>query len=74
MYFICKFSDSWSIYDRKKNSSRPLIREEIDCLKNLFPALTNETGKILMAIQVSAVKPGKLDQLTNTEIPPAVKK
>lgn len=74
MYFICKFSDSWSIYDRKKNTSRPLIREEIDCLKNLFPGLTSDSGKILTALQVSGVKPGKLDQLINSEISPAGKK
>jgi len=24
MYYICKFSDSWSLYDSKKNISRPL--------------------------------------------------
>jgi len=74
MYYICRFSDSWSIYDGKKNSSRPLIREEIDCLKNLFPGLTIETGKILTAIQISGVKPGKLDQLINVEAPPSGKK
>jgi len=74
MYYICKFSDSWSIYDGKKNTSRQLIREEIDCLKNLFPGLTSDSGKILIAIQVSSVKPGKLDQLINPEIPAAGRK
>ncbi len=67
MYYICRFSDSWSLYDGKKNSSRPLVREEIDCLKSLFPGLATETGKILTAIQVSSVKPGKLDQLINPD-------
>jgi hypothetical protein len=74
MYYICRFSDSWSIYDGKKNSSRQLIQQEIECLKNLFPGLTSETGKILTAIQISSVKPGKLDQLINPEIPQPGKK
>jgi hypothetical protein len=67
MYYICKFSDSWSLYDGKKNISRQLNREEVECMKNLFPGLTGDTGKILMAIQVSSINPNKLLQLPNPE-------
>lgn len=74
MYYICRFSDSWLLYDEDKKSSRPLIREEIDCLKSLCPGLTVGTGKILTAIQISSVKPGKLDQLINVENPSPGKK
>jgi hypothetical protein len=67
MYYICKFSDTWSLYDGKKNNSRQLDKNEIECLKSLFPGLLNETGKILMAIQVSSINPSKLLQLPNPE-------
>lgn len=67
MYYICKFSDSWSLYDEKKNSSRLLDKTEIDCLKNLFPLLLNDSGKILSAVQISAIQPNKLMKLTNVE-------
>jgi hypothetical protein len=73
MYYICRFSDSWSLYDGKRNSSRPLTKEEVECLKSLFPGLAMETSKILTAIQVSSVKPAKLDQLINTDSLPSVK-
>jgi len=67
MYYICKFSDSWSLYDGKKSSSRLLEKNEIECLKNLFPALLNEPGKILTAVQVSSIQPTKLEKLSNAE-------
>ena len=67
MYYICKFSDSWSIYDGKKNSSRLLEKTEVDCLKNLFPSLLNDNGKILTAVQITGIQPNKLMKLTNTE-------
>jgi hypothetical protein len=63
MYYICKFSDSWSVYDGKKNISRPLEKNEIDCLKNLFPALLDDNSKILTAIQINSIQPNKLVQL-----------
>jgi len=61
-YYICKLFDSWSIYDGDKKTSRPLTRDELQCLKLLFPALTVDTGT-LVAIQVNAVKAQKLMQL-----------
>lgn len=67
MYYICKFSDSWSLYDGKRNNSRQLNKEEIECLRGLFPGLLQETGKILMALQVSSINPNKLLNLPGPE-------
>lgn len=74
MYYICKFSDSWSLYDGKKNTSRLLDKNEIDCINNLFPALLNDSGKILTAIQITSIQPNKLMKLSNTESNRKVKK
>lgn len=74
MYYICKFSDSWSLYDEKKNTSRLLERSEIDCLKNLFPALLNDAGKILTAVQITSIQPNKLMKLSNPETNGKIKK
>jgi hypothetical protein len=67
MYYICKFSDTWSIYDGTKNNSRQLDNKEVECLKTLFPGLLQDTSKILTAIQVSSISPNKLLQLPNPE-------
>lgn len=74
MYYICKFSDSWSLYDGEKNSSRLLEKNEIECLKTLFPALLNDAGKILTAVQVSSIQPNKLEKLSNGEGNAKIKK
>jgi hypothetical protein len=74
MYYICKFSDSWSIYDVTRNNSRQLENKEIECLKALFPSLLQDTNKILMAIQVSSISPTKLLQLPNPDHQGSVKK
>lgn len=71
IYYICKLFDSWSLYDGVKNTSRPLSKEELDCLKNLFPGLTADTGT-LTAIQVASIKAQRLMQLNSTPpMPPA---
>lgn len=67
MYYICKFSDSWSLYDGKRNNSRQLNKEEVECLKGLFPGLLQETSKILMALQVTSINPNKLLTLPGPE-------
>lgn len=65
MYYLCKFSETWSIYDATKNNSRNLEVSEITCLKTLFPGLLQE-NKILLAIQVTNINPNKLLQLSGT--------
>jgi len=74
MYYICKFSDSWALYDGMKKNSRPLNKEEVECLKGLFPGLLQETGKILMALQVSSINPNKLLHLPSPDKPSNGKK
>jgi hypothetical protein len=59
MYYICKFSDSWSIYDAATSSSQPLEKNEIECLKKLLPNLFSE-GSILIAVQICPIQPNKL--------------
>jgi hypothetical protein len=60
MYYICKFSTSWSIYEVKKGINRPLEKPEIDCLENLFPELLKNETKILTALQITSIQPNKL--------------
>jgi len=67
MYYICKFSETWSIYDGTRNNSRQLDSKEVECLKLLFPGLLLDSGKILTAIQISSINPSKLLQLPNPE-------
>ncbi len=67
MYYICKFSESWSIYDGTRNNSRQLDSKEVECLKTLFPGLLQDAGKILTAIQISSISPNRLLQLPNPE-------
>lgn len=64
MYYLCKFSDSWSVYDTDANSSRQLKSEEVEALKNIFPVLFSKTDRILAAIRVESINPNKLLQLS----------
>lgn len=73
MYYLCKFSETWSIYDAGRNASRNLEPAEITCLKSLFPGLLQE-NKILLALQVSNINPNKLLQLPGTDNPTKLKK
>ncbi len=67
MYYICRFSNSWSVYDAKRNSSRPLEPDEISCLQKLFGSLVNDNSKILTAVKVESISPNKLLQLPGIE-------
>lgn len=60
MYNIFKFSDSWFIYDSKKDNSRSLQKNEVELLENLFPALFHKDNGLLTAIEISAIQPNKL--------------
>lgn len=64
MYYICRFSNNWSVYDVRKNTSRQLEPEEITCLQKLFGPLVNDQTKILTAIKVESISPNKLLQLS----------
>lgn len=60
MFYICRFSDNWSLYDVKTNKSRPLNVEETELLKKLFGSLLNGNNKILSAVKVETISPNKL--------------
>ena len=64
MYYICKFSDSWSIYDENKESSRLLQKNEVELMENLCPALFLEKSSILTAIEIIPIPPNKLMKKT----------
>lgn len=66
MYYICKFSDSWSLLDTEDSTSRPLKKNEIDALQELFPKLFQD-NKILAYIEISTIAPNKLMKLTSLE-------
>lgn len=59
MYYVCKFSDSWILYDGIKLTSRNLEKAEADCLKKLFTSVL-EDNKMLLAIKVNSIQPNKL--------------
>lgn len=63
MFYICRFSDNWSLYDVTTNKSRPLNVEETELLKKLFGSLLNDNNKILSAVKVETISPNKLLQL-----------
>jgi hypothetical protein len=63
MFYICRFSDTWSLYDTKTNKSRPLSVEETELLKKLFGTILNDNTKILSAVKVEPIAPNKLLQL-----------
>ena len=62
MYYICKFSDSWTIYDETTQTSRQLDKNQVESILSLFPAFNN--GKILEALHVHSIQPNKLLNLT----------
>jgi len=64
MYYICKFRDTWSLYDGVKGTDRIMKKDETEFLKTLFPSLLTETS-ILLALQITSISPNKLQQLTS---------
>jgi hypothetical protein len=64
MYYICKFSDSWSIYEESKGTSRLLQKNEVELLENLCPALFIDNNTILTAIEIMPIAPNKLMKKT----------
>lgn len=60
MLYIWRFSDNWSIYDAANNKSRPLEKDEMELLKQLFGSLLADNGKIASAVKVESISPNKL--------------
>jgi len=67
MYYICKFSDSWSIYEESKGTSRLLQKNEVELLENLCPALFVDSNTILTAIEILPIQPNKLMKKTDNK-------
>lgn len=63
MYYICKLSDSWSLLDSQRSTSRFLEKSEVEALRKIFPRLFEE-DTILSYIEVSSVHPNKLMKMT----------
>jgi len=74
MYYICKFSDSWSIYDENKGGSRLMKKEEVEVLENLCPSLFVESNSILTAIEIVPIQANKLMKKTAGKKTAIVKK
>jgi len=64
MYYLCKFSNEWSVYDETTAKSRQLKPEEIGMLQQVFPTIFNNNNKILAALKVESINPNKLMQLS----------
>lgn len=60
MFYICRFSDNWSVYDTSLQKSRPLSTEEVATLSKMFGSLFNDNTKILSAVKVESIAPNKL--------------
>ena len=68
MYFVFKFSGTWSIYDKIKLVSRLLQPQEIELIKTLFPAALRDNA-ILDALLVKAFSASNLQDLVLDELP-----
>lgn len=60
MFYICRFSDNWSIYDVHAQRSRPLNPDEVAALSKMFGSLFADQTKILSAVKVESIAPNKL--------------
>jgi hypothetical protein len=63
MFYICRFSDNWTIYDTTTNKSRALTTTEVELFQKMFGALLNDNGKIFSAVKVEPISPNKLMSL-----------
>ncbi len=71
MYYICKFSGTWTILDKEDNTSQPLDPQEVELIKKLFKKLWGD--KILETAQVNTILPNKLLLLPATKSPTTAK-
>jgi hypothetical protein len=66
MYYICKFSGTWSIFDSTNGKSRLLAEPDILVFKAMFPDSLRGNA-ILDAIMIAPVPAGKLQQLKSVQ-------
>lgn len=62
MYYLCKFTDTWTIYDKELKTSRILDPHEVVGVRSLLSRLLASTG-MLLAIQIAPATPNKLAAL-----------
>jgi hypothetical protein len=63
MFYICRISDNWTIYDTTTNKSLPLQKEEVAVMQKLFGALLNDESKLVSAVKVETISLNKLQSL-----------
>jgi hypothetical protein len=63
MFYICRFSDNWTIYDTTTNKSQPLQKEEVAVMQKLFGELLSDSNKLFSAVKVETISLNKLQSL-----------
>lgn len=66
MYYICKFSGTWSIFDSTTGKSRLLADPDVALFKAMFPSSLRGNA-ILDAIMVAPLSAGKLQQFKSAQ-------
>jgi hypothetical protein len=61
MFYICKFFDSWTFFERDTLISRIIQPEDVALINQFFPDLVE--SKIFSSIQISLVNPTRLSSL-----------
>jgi hypothetical protein len=61
MYYICKFFNSWTFFEKDTRLSRIIQPEDVALINRFFPDLVE--NKIFSSIEISLVSPTKLSNL-----------
>jgi hypothetical protein len=61
MYYICKFSGTWLIYDGNAHTSSVLPPPQVETIRQLFPAALKETA-VLDAVMLAPIPASRLQQ------------
>ena len=69
-YVICKFAGAWSIYDGYHKTSKVMVSQQAEDLKDLFEGAYKESA-IFDALIVTSISASKLQALTISVPPPA---
>jgi hypothetical protein len=68
MYFVCKFFETWTLYEKTNDTSRLVTPAEMQSLRTLFPSLLGGQADLLMALQVTSHPFNKLQQIKKTAL------
>jgi hypothetical protein len=61
MYYICKFSGTWLVYDGNTHLSKVLPPAQVETIRQLFPAALKESA-VLDALMLAPISASKLQQ------------